>query len=427
MMQQAPPPMPPQQADRQSVMHPVQPEMQQPMTLAALVEPKSPEQTPYSVTKTMRTGQRGTVLPPDESAQLSDLLNEYKSAGYDKYKLSGGQLIDDGGQVMMNATPDDINRYKEYQRAQLMAGANETGGGYGRKKIVIQGSAPVNRAPSPAEVFQKQAMQALQDPSIPMAQKIQVYQAVSKGEDLDSVKKRLEVQKLQRDVSTSPYDAELNKARAVSAAQSEAAKMPGTPEYTRAMTLKAKDDKAKASASAAQKYANDNADSIETAIADILGVPREKLPEMLGTDTSAAQSKVSNAVGNLDARYPEFMKWQGTRNTSSAIESLKSKAQMYGLTNLRKSGVAPGSITEKEWPKFEAMLANIDPTLGEGAFIKQLKDIYTNVKSARESGSVDAQDAMSNVQGVPTQGSLVDGYVYLGGDPSSPNSWKIAQ
>ena len=215
---------------------------------------------------------------------LSDLVNEYKRAGYDKYRLSGGQLIDEGGQVMMDATPEDIQRYKEYQHAQFAAGnepdpapapravqrpmatnqlrladlmrdnseagvtfaqpdpyENEsrrlanyggpqpepmpapqdpanvrlakmmsggTTGGWsnqnGRRTLTMQGG-PRVEPPSPQKLveqqFQQEAMRALQDPAIPMAQKIQVYQAMNKGQDLDSVMKSLQVQKLQKEIS----------------------------------------------------------------------------------------------------------------------------------------------------------------------------------------------------------------------------------
>jgi hypothetical protein len=58
---------------------------------------------------------------------------------------------------------------------------------------------------SPQEKFladiSRQAMQVLQDPSIPMAQKIQVYQAMNKGQDMDSVLKGLQIKKAERDLN----------------------------------------------------------------------------------------------------------------------------------------------------------------------------------------------------------------------------------
>jgi hypothetical protein len=153
-----------------------------------------------------------------------------------------------------------------------------------------------------------------------------------------------------------------------------------------------KRQKAMAAATAAQTYANDNASALERTLADILGTTPEELPGILGgQDTAAAQRQVAPAVGVVDSRIPTIR--QSTKNIDSAIANLQSKAQMYGLTNLRQSGVAPGSITEKEWPKFGAMLANVDPALGEAAFVKQLQDIYQQIQRGRRAGQLDMQAA----------------------------------
>lgn len=165
------------------------------------------------------------------------------------------------------------------------------------------------------------------------------------------------------------------------------AKIPGTAEYERVQKDLARTKKNSDAAEATRRYAADNATMLETSLADILGVTPDQLDKVLGTDTKKAQSRVAPAVGVIDTMTKTL--FPGTRDVESAIENLKSKAQMFGLANLRKSGVAPGSITEKEWPKFESTLANIDPSLSEAAFVKQLKDIYQQVKSARGTGELD--------------------------------------
>jgi len=64
----------------------------------------------------------------------------------------------------------------------------------------------------------------------------------------------------------------------------------------------------------------------------------------------------------------------GGSNTTAAsrIENLRNVAQSIGLNLTRQGGVAPGSITEREWPKFEAFVANLDTKQDEKAFFKQL-------------------------------------------------------
>lgn len=63
---------------------------------------------------------------------------------------------------------------------------------------------------------------------------------------------------------------------------------------------------------------------------------------------------------------------QGNSTAASRIENLRNVAQSIGLNLTRQGGVAPGSITEREWPKFEAFVANLDTKQGEKAFFKQL-------------------------------------------------------
>ena len=62
----------------------------------------------------------------------------------------------------------------------------------------------------------------------------------------------------------------------------------------------------------------------------------------------------------------------GNATAASRIENLRNVAQSIGLNLTRQGGVAPGSITEREWPKFESFIANLDTRQGEKSFFKQL-------------------------------------------------------
>ncbi len=155
----------------------------------------------------------------------------------------------------------------------------------------------------------------------------------------------------------------------------------------------AKVQKAKLAAENTRNYANTAADTLESQIADIFGTDRANLAQMLSTDnTSQAARKIAPAVGIWDQRLPTL--FQKTKDIESAITALKNSAQRFGLTELRKAGVAPGTITEKEWAKFETALANIDPSLGEEAFVKQMRDMYANIRRAREAGSLGYDEIM---------------------------------
>jgi len=63
---------------------------------------------------------------------------------------------------------------------------------------------------------------------------------------------------------------------------------------------------------------------------------------------------------------------EGNSTAASRIENIRNVAQSIGLNLTRMGGIAPGSITQAEWPKFEAYVANLDPSQGDKAFTKQL-------------------------------------------------------
>jgi hypothetical protein len=99
-----------------------------------------------------------------------------------------------------------------------------------------------------------------------------------------------------------------------------------------------------------------------------------------------ADKNLERAVGWWDALTPVWLATspQGKTDVRSSIENLQELLQTKGLTELRASGVAPGSITEKEWTKFSAMIANIDPRLSEDAFKKELGRVLSNVAAGKQ-------------------------------------------
>ena len=194
----------------------------------------------------------------------------------------------------------------------------------------------------------------------------------------------------------------------------------------------AKIKKDKMGAEATRSYANSSADMIETSLADILGVKPEELGSILDPKNSGkAKARVAPAVGVIDSKIKTLL--GGTRDVESAIENLKNKAQMFGLTNLRKSGVAPGSITEKEWPKFESTLGNIDLSLSEEAFIKQMRDIYMQARRGRDAGELDytqlSGEAPADAPEMPTNLGPEDleALQWLAQNPNDPRAEAVRQ
>jgi hypothetical protein len=106
--------------------------------------------------------------------------------------------------------------------------------------------------------------------------------------------------------------------------------------------------------------------------------------EEIVNDLKAAPN-LSAAVGAVEGRLPALVALspQEKSNAASKIKNLQEYLQTKGLEDLRRAGVAPGSVTEKEWSKFAARAGNIDPTLSEKEFGRELDNLLRDVNAAR--------------------------------------------
>lgn len=207
--------------------------------------------------------------------------------------------------------------------------------------------------------------------------------------------------KAQKDATMTPED-EARKVGLVEEAKTEAAKkaaaarakIPGTIEFKRASELQ----KMAHGAEATKNYAVSQANEVESALAGILGVTPEELPALLGgkDGLGKAEKRTEAATGVLDVLTPTI--FQNTANVEEQTERLRSLSQMMGLTALRKSGVAPGTITEREWPKFGAQLGNLSLRLGDKEFVRELANIYKKTQEMRQTGQLDYEKIVSELQ-----------------------------
>lgn len=89
-----------------------------------------------------------------------------------------------------------------------------------------------------------------------------------------------------------------------------------------------------------------------------------------------------DVVGGIEGSewYPNTI---GDDNASAwaRIKNLQDLTQNIGLEQLRSAGVAPGSVTEKEWPKFAARVANLATRQGESDFLAEVKRLETDINS----------------------------------------------
>jgi hypothetical protein len=112
------------------------------------------------------------------------------------------------------------------------------------------------------------------------------------------------------------------------------------------------------------------------------------LDRLEGTAKSlATMPGLGNVVGGLYQAYAPNVT-EGSLNAETELTNLKTKISGVVLQAMRdasKTGGAVGQVTEREWPRLENMLANLDAKQGKDQFLRNLQDVVTytqEVKSA---------------------------------------------
>ena len=141
-----------------------------------------------------------------------------------------------------------------------------------------------------------------------------------------------------------------------------------------------------------------NKDSLEkaktalTTTDEFTGALIRDIDQLLGNPAT------DSAVGMFQGReiYPTWMQGQKSVDANSLIESLKNKLSVQGLTKIRQSGTAPGSITEKEWPIFQSAIGNIDKVQGSEQFREQLTLIREAAENFKKSAAINYENLTAN-------------------------------
>ena len=180
--------------------------------------------------------------------------------------------------------------------------------------------------------------------------------------------------------ATEAYDLELAKGKA----QQRLAEIPGTPQYQEAQKELTKQTEEADKRARFGEYSANKFNELESAIAGLAGVAPKDLEAALSTPEGMKRlsDNLDKAAGVWDVRVPALT--QGKQNVISAVGQIANIAQTLGLKELRDAGVAPGSVTEREWPKFQADLANIDLSQDPKLIANEFTRILGKVKSGRE-------------------------------------------
>lgn len=139
------------------------------------------------------------------------------------------------------------------------------------------------------------------------------------------------------------------------------------------------------------EYVKSQAEAMRRQLASVVGLDvanysPAQLEEYFGEEApkaNVALERLADPTGVIQSKIPAWMSFnQEKEDVGVAIQSLREMSQKFGVQALRSAGVAPGSITEKEWSKFENDLATLNPAQSKEAVYQQMRGLYNQLNKA---------------------------------------------
>lgn len=131
-------------------------------------------------------------------------------------------------------------------------------------------------------------------------------------------------------------------------------------------------------------------------------------------DSLSTSPWATGAVGSLSSNLP----WTEGGALATQLAALKDKTSRDTLINIRKQGFAPGSITEKEWGKFETVYGTLDQAQPDvmPVTLNNLKGTWGNVELAGdlEAANVPPEQVQAILAG---NEAAISAYVLQSGKP----------
>jgi hypothetical protein len=117
-----------------------------------------------------------------------------------------------------------------------------------------------------------------------------------------------------------------------------------------------------------------------------LGLVTRALDDLEMQSVSLSNSKgLPKVVGGYQAKYAPNVSGDA-RNAGTELDNLKNKIAGNVLSAMReasKTGGAVGNVTEREWPRLENMIANLDPLQEEGQFRDNLAKVVAYAQQVK--------------------------------------------
>lgn len=112
------------------------------------------------------------------------------------------------------------------------------------------------------------------------------------------------------------------------------------------------------------------------------------------------KSGLSGVTGPIAGRLPSIAK--DSSNAQSDLDALKAQLSVQGLQAMRdmsKTGGAVGQVTEKEWPRLEAMIGALGQAQTTDQFIQRLQAVKAKLMEIKQI----SQKAYADTYGAPQQ------------------------
>ena len=122
------------------------------------------------------------------------------------------------------------------------------------------------------------------------------------------------------------------------------------------------------------------------------------IDKLIGTDDGKSKPHrgLKAAVGPIDVRFPTVL--PNTADAEALIQSLQSKASISGLQTIRGTAGAIGTLTEREWPRLEALKATLQQSQSYDQFVQSLKDYRDELRRIKRLGNEVVQEGAEGAE-----------------------------